>query len=163
MSAGNILRLMIEVVMAANRKRAPIRHQHKLNIIFSVLLVFIFGVLSCVLKTIFSPPFFASLYHKSVNISTMPRQITQKASVCTKRNIIGRSPHHCEAHHYKIDPQSKYFRNRSISFCQRIDLSLGDDGRKKLSEVFRAFAPCAQTNLCKIKKYRVFLPWQTNC
>ena len=28
--------------------------------------------------------------------------------------------------------------------------SIGDDGNKKLSEVFRAFAPCLQTNLCII-------------
>ena len=73
MSAGNILRLIMEVVMAANRKRAPIRLQHKLNIIFSVLLVFIFGVLLCVLKIISSQPFFASLYHKSVNSSIISR------------------------------------------------------------------------------------------
>ena len=29
---------------------------------------------------------------------------------------------------YKIDPQGKFFRNRSMVFSQRIDLSLGDDG-----------------------------------
>ncbi len=29
---------------------------------------------------------------------------------------------------YKIDPQSKFFRNRSVFRSQRIDLSLGDDG-----------------------------------
>ena len=32
------------------------------------------------------------------------------------------------AHPFKIDPQSKFFRNRSIVFSQRIDLSLGGDG-----------------------------------
>ena len=51
-------------------------------------------------------------------------------------------------YHYKTDPQSKFFRNQSVFFCQRIDLSLGDDGSKKLSEIFRAFAPCLQTKLC---------------
>ena len=29
---------------------------------------------------------------------------------------------------YKIDPQGKFFRNRSMVFRQRIDLPLGDDG-----------------------------------
>ena len=57
MSAGSILWLIIEVAMARKRKKAPMRLQHKTNIIFSVLLVFIFGVLSCVLKIILSPPF----------------------------------------------------------------------------------------------------------
>ena len=52
---------------------------------------------------------------------------------------------------YKNDPYRKFFRNRSMVFSQRIDLSLGDDGRKKLPEIFRAFAPCLQTNLCKSK------------
>ena len=37
------------------------------------------------------------------------------------------------------------FQNRSVFQSQRIDLSLGEDGRKKLSEVCRAFAPCLQT------------------
>ena len=32
------------------------------------------------------------------------------------------------AHPYKIDPQSKFFRNRSVFFDRWIDLSLGDDG-----------------------------------
>ena len=32
------------------------------------------------------------------------------------------------AHHYKIDPYRKFFRNRSVFFSQWIDLSLGDDG-----------------------------------
>ena len=46
------------------------------------------------------------------------------------------------AHPFKIDPQGKFFRNRSVFFGRWIDLSLGEDGRKKLSEVFGAFAPC---------------------
>ena len=33
------------------------------------------------------------------------------------------------AHHFKIDPQSKFFRNRSAFQSQRIDFPLGDDGR----------------------------------
>ena len=32
------------------------------------------------------------------------------------------------AHHYKIVPYRKFFRNRSVFFGQWIDLSLGDDG-----------------------------------
>jgi len=32
------------------------------------------------------------------------------------------------AHPFKIDPQSKFFRNRSVFFGRWIDLSLGDDG-----------------------------------
>ena len=35
------------------------------------------------------------------------------------------------AHYYKIDPYHKFFRNRSVFFGRWIDLSLGDDGRKK--------------------------------
>ena len=38
------------------------------------------------------------------------------------------------AHPYKIDPYRKFFRNRSILFSQRIDLSLGDDGLRKSPE-----------------------------
>ena len=53
-------------------------------------------------------------------------------------------------HPYKIDPQNKIFRNRSMVFSQRIELPLGDDGRKKCSEVCRAFAPFLQTGLCII-------------
>jgi len=34
----------------------------------------------------------------------------------------------CLAHPFKIDPYRKFFRNRSMVFSQRIDLSLGDDG-----------------------------------
>ena len=44
-----------------------------------------------------------------------------------------------------FDPYAYFFRNRSEIFSQRIDLSLGDDGRKKLSEVYRAFTSCLQT------------------
>ena len=51
------------------------------------------------------------------------------------------------AHPFKIDPYRKFFRNRSVFFGPWADLSLGDDGHKKLSEVCRAFAPCLQTNL----------------
>ena len=31
------------------------------------------------------------------------------------------------AHPFKIDPHRKFFRNRSVVFSQRIDLSLGGD------------------------------------
>ena len=79
MSAGNILRLIMEVAMAKNRKTAPIKLQHEINMIFSVLLVFIFGVLSCVLKIIVTPPFLISLYHKFVNISITARAVFAKA------------------------------------------------------------------------------------
>ena len=34
------------------------------------------------------------------------------------------------------------FRNRSVLFCQRIDLSLGDDGMLVLPAVFRGATPC---------------------
>ena len=35
---------------------------------------------------------------------------------------------------FKIDPQSKFFRNRSVFFSQQIDLSLGDDELRKFLE-----------------------------
>ena len=35
------------------------------------------------------------------------------------------------AHTYKIDPNRKFFRNRSVFFGQRIDLSLGGDELRK--------------------------------
>ena len=56
-SAGDILWIIMEVAIAKNRKKAPTRLQHKIIIIFSALFVFSFGVLSCVLKIIVSPPF----------------------------------------------------------------------------------------------------------
>ena len=78
-SAGNILWLIMEVAMAINRKTAPIKLQQEINMIFTVLLVFIFGVLSCVLKIIITPPFFFPLYHKSVKIETVRAMLANES------------------------------------------------------------------------------------
>ena len=53
-------------------------------------------------------------------------------------------------YHYKIDPYKATVQKQSVIFAAGIHSSLGDDGRKKRSEVCRAFAPCLQTNLCII-------------
>ena len=42
-------------------------------------------------------------------------------------------------------PYKAIVQKQSVIFTERIDLSLGDDGRKKLPEVFRTFAPCLKT------------------
>ena len=52
--------------------------------------------------------------------------------------------------HYKTDPYKAIVQKQSMIFAVRVHLSLGADGCKKLSEVCRAFAPCLQTNLCKL-------------
>ena len=70
---------------------------------------------------------------------------------------IKKNPHSYEcgfslAHPFKIDPQSKFFRNRSVVFSHRIDLSLGDDGKSVFPAICRGVLSCLQTNLCKSKR-----------
>ena len=57
--------------------------------------------------------------------------------------------------HYKIDPYKAIVQKQSVIFSVGVDLFLGDDGRKKFSEVFRAFTPCLQTNLCNFKNIKI--------
>ena len=77
--------------------------------------------------------------------------IVSPAPAKTKRSPIGNL---FLAYPFKIDPQSKFFRNRSVFFGRLADLSLGYDERKRLSEVCRAFALCLQTNLCILNALR---------
>ena len=46
------------------------------------------------------------------------------------------------AHPFKIDPYRMFFRNRSVFFSQRIDLSLGDDGNCTRPLSSGLSAPC---------------------
>ncbi len=88
------------------------------------------------------------------DVAPVGRNDAMFAPMCRQAHIIRRSRHHWQsqhhlpkaniiqkrlicretnqafllAHPYKIDPQSKFFRNRSMIFSQRIDLSIGDDG-----------------------------------
>ena len=55
---------------------------------------------------------------------------------------------------FKIDPQSKFFRNRSVVFSQRIDLSLGDDELRKTFKKLSNYA--GKRNLCNINLYWSF-------
>lgn len=61
------------------------------------------------------------------------------------------------AYYYKIDPYKAIVQKQSEQFTVRGHLSLDDDGRKKLSEVYRAFALYIQRNLCINNTHLIFV------
>ena len=69
------------------------------------------------------------------------RQTSLKKAVCFRKRLFSDTP-------FQNRSAEQSFSKSIHVFSQRVDLSLGDDESKKLSEIFRAFAPCPQTNLC---------------
>ena len=86
--------------MAANRKSAAIKLQQEINIILSVLLVWIFGVLLCVLKIIVTPPFLDLLYHNFINISSVAVWICLQFCLCREKRVKYSATAECEIIHF---------------------------------------------------------------
>ena len=86
--------------MAANRKNAAIKLQQEINIILSVLLVWIFGVLLCVLKIIVTPPFLDLLYHNFINISSVAVWICLQFWLCREKRVKHSTAAECEIIHF---------------------------------------------------------------
>ena len=87
-------------------------------------------------------------FEKKLGAKKAEKSLEISAFLFFSRSDLNRPLNMC--HYYKIDPYKAIVQKQSIVFSRRIDLSLGDDGRKKFSEVFRAFVSCLQTDLCKI-------------
>ena len=66
---------------------------------------------------------------------------------------------------FKIDPQSKFFRNRSVVQSQRIDLSLGDDGSSTWPLSSGVLLHACKRNLCKkqVKTKIYYHPYTWRC